>query len=311
MRKSAMKIKTTLATIALVLGTAMSAPSMAAYPEKPITLVCWSSSGSGHDLMARYIAKLGEKHLGQPIVVVNKKGGKGKVAMSYVLNQEPDGHVIMTNTRSMTKRLKQTGDSIAIDSFKYVSRVVKDPFVITVNKDSQFNNMNDLVAFAKANPNKIRIGGYSTKSVDEGLVQELEEKAGIDLNYIPYKGGKEPVVAVLGGHIDVAIANPGEMQANFEAGKLKVLGVASSERFSPFETAATLTEQGYPIVTEHWRGLMASRDVPDEVIAKLDDMIQKVVAEPEFKKFLASVNMYDGYLPSDAFNELVISQTKN
>ncbi|UTW11395.1 tripartite tricarboxylate transporter substrate binding protein [Marinobacterium rhizophilum] len=306
-----MKIKTTLAALALTLGAVISAPSMAAYPEKPITLVCWSSSGSGHDLMARYIAKLGEKHLGQPIVVVNKKGGKGKVAMSYVLNQEADGHVIMTNTRSMTNRLKKTGDSIAIDSFKYVSRVVKDPFVIAVNKDSKFNTITDLVAFARQNPNKVQIGGYSTKSVDEELVKELEAKAGIDLNYIPYKGGKEPVVAVLGGHIDVAIANPSEMLANFEAGKLKVLGVASSDRFSPFDEAATLTEQGYPIVTEHWRGIMASKDVPDEVVAKLNDMIQKVMAEPEFKKFLASANMYDGYLAGDAFGELVVSQTKN
>lgn len=306
-----MKMKKRLATVALALGAAISVPVLAAFPEKPITLVCWSSPGSGHDLMARYIAKLGEKHIGQPIVVVNKKGGKGKVAMSYALNQEPDGHVIMTNTRSMTKRLKKTGDAISIDSFKYISRVVKDPFVIAVNKNSPFNDVNDLVEFARNNPNKIKVGGYSTKSVDEGLVMELEDKAGIELNYIPYKGGKEPVVAVLGGHIDVAIANPSEMRANFDAGKLKVLGVATSVRISPFNDTATLREQGYPIVTEHWRGLMASKDVPDHVVRKLDDMIKKVVDEPEFREFLTGSNMYHGYLPSTQFEELIVSQTKN
>ncbi len=306
-----MKFRTTLAAIAFSLSVAATTPALAGYPEKPITLVCWSSAGSGHDLMARYIAKLGEKHIGQPIVVVNKKGGKGKVAMSYVLNSDADGHVIMTNTRSMTKRLKRTGDKIAIDSFKYVSRVVKDPFVIAVSKDSQFNNISDLIEFAKKNPNKIKIGGYSTKSVDEGLVKELEEKADIDLNYIPYKGGKEPVVAVLGGHIDVAIANPSEMLTNFNAGKLKVLAVASDDRFAPFEESATLTEQGYPIITEHWRGVMASKDVPDEIIVKLNDMINKVVAEPEFEKFLSGANMYNGYLPSTEFGELVNAQTVN
>ena len=306
-----MKLKTTLAAITLTLGAVVATPVFAGYPEKPITLVCWSSAGSGHDLMARYIAKLGEKHIGQPIVVVNKKGGKGKVAMSYVLNNDPDGHVIMTNTRSMTKRLKKTGDKIAIDSFKYVSRVVKDPFVITVSQDSKFNNISDLVEFAKNNPNKIKIGGYSTKSVDEGLVKELETKAGVDLNYIPYKGGKEPVVAVLGGHIDVAIANPSEMLTNFNAGKLKVLAVASDDRFAPFEQSGTLTEQGYPIVTEHWRGVMASKEVPDEIIAKLNDMISKVTAEPEFEKFLSGANMYNGYMPSGEFGDLVKAQTLN
>lgn len=301
-----MKFKSLLAAGVLLLSTSVFAD----YPEKPITLVCWSSTGSGHDLMARYIAKLGEKHIGQPIVVVNKKGGKGKVAMSYVLNQKPDGHVIMTNTRSMTKRLKKDGKGININSFKYISRVVKDPFVITVKDDSPFNNIADLVTFAKANPNKVKIGGYSTKSVDEGLVKELEAKAGIDLNYIPYKGGKEPVVAVLGGHIDVAIANPGEMMTNFKAGKLKVLAVASESRFAPFEDSATLSEQGYDIVTEHWRGVMASKDVPDEVVTKVNDMIAKVVEEPEFKKFLESTNMYNGYLNGEAFTTLVDEQTK-
>ncbi|WP_172378404.1 tripartite tricarboxylate transporter substrate binding protein [Vibrio sp. Vb339] len=304
-----MKLKNTLATVAFSLSAIISAPAMAAFPEKPITLVCWSSAGSGHDLMARYIAKLGEEHLGQPITVVNKKGGKGKVAMSYVLNQEADGHVIMTNTRSMTQRLKKTGDSIAIDSFKYVSRVVKDPFVITVAKDSPFNTVNDLVEFAKDNPNKIKVGGYSTNSVDEGLIRDLSNKAGVKLKYIPYKGGKEPVVAVLGGHIDVAIANPSEMMANFEVGKLKVLAVASEKRLAPFEQSATLQEQGYDIVTEHWRGVMASKNVPDEVVSKLDEAIKKVVADPEFTKFLASSKMYNGYLASDEFAELVVEQT--
>lgn len=306
-----MQIKRTLATVALALTTVVSAPAMAEYPTKPITLVCWSSAGSGHDLMARYIAKLGEKHIGQPIVVVNKKGGKGKVAMSYVLNQKSDGHVIMTNTRSMTKRLKKTGEGIAIDSFKYISRIVKDPFVIAVNKDSEFNNFSDFVAFAKANPNKIKIGGYSTKSVDESLAKDIEAAAGIDLNYIPYKGGKEPVVAVLGGHIDAVIANPSEMLANYQAGELKVLAVSAAARFAPFDNVGTLTEQGYPIVSEHWRGMMASKDVPDEVITKLNDMVAKVMEEEEFKQFLASSNMLNGYISSAEFTDSVNEQTAN
>jgi tripartite-type tricarboxylate transporter receptor subunit TctC len=310
-----MLINKTLATLALtistVVGTVIATPAMAAFPEKPITLICWSSAGSGHDLMARYIAKLGEKYIGQPIVVVNKKGGQGKVAMSYVLNSKPDGHVIMTNTRSMTERLKKTGGSIAIDSFNYVSRVVKDPFVIAVNADSPFNTIADLVKYAKANPNKIKIGGYSTKSVDEDLAKSLEAAAGIKLNYIPYKGGKEPVVAVLGGHIDATIANPSEMLTNYKAGALKVLAVSSEERFSPFDEVATLKEQGYDLVSEHWRGVMASKEVPAEVVTQLDEMVKSVMAEPEFKKFLSSANMLEGYLPGAEFEALVIKQTAN
>ena len=304
-----MKIKSLIAAGFLSAGVLFAAPAWAEYPDKPITLVCWSSAGSGHDLMARMIAKVGEKYIGQPMVVLNKSGGSGKVAMSYVLNQKTDGYVIMTNTRSMTTSLQGPSAGLSADDFKFVSRVVRDPFVITVGIDSPFNNIGDLVTFAKANPGVVTVGGYETKSVDESLIQDLEAAAGIDLNYIPYKGGKEPVVAVLGGHIEVAIANPSEMMTNFKAGSLKVLGLASDSRFAPFEAVATIQEQGYDVVTEHWRGVMAAGGVSDEVVSTLNDMLAKVVVDPEFVKFMENANMYNGYMESEKFTGLVKKQS--
>ena len=304
-----MNRKTLLLGIVCLAGAAMTGPVLADYPEKPVTLICWSSAGSGHDLMARMIAKVGEKYLGEPIVVVNKQGGSGRVAMSYVLNQKPDGHVLMTNTRSMTLRFREANARLSIDNFRYISRVVRDPFVIVVNKDSPFRTIDELFAHARANPNEVTIGGYSTRSVDESLVEELEAAAEIELNYIPYRGGKEPVVAVLGGHIDVALANPSEMITNYQVGNLRVLALASEERFPPFEDVPTLTERGYPVAPDYWRGVMAAKDVPDAVVDKWNAVLEQVVADPEFQEFLDNANMYDGYMPSEEFTELVRRQT--
>ncbi|NNE38413.1 MAG: hypothetical protein HKN08_08920, partial [Gammaproteobacteria bacterium] len=116
-------------------------------------------------------------------------------------------------------------------------------------------------------------------------------------------------VAVLGGHIEVAVANPSEMIANYEAGKLRVLALATGERFAPFEEAPTFTEKGYNVVTEHWRGVMASNQVPDDVVARIDDMLSKVVEHPEFKQFMTNANMYNGYLSGGPFADLVQRQT--
>jgi putative tricarboxylic transport membrane protein len=301
--------KTLLLGIVFLAGAAMTRPVLADYPEKPVTLVCWSSAGSGHDLMARMIAKVGEKYLGEPIVVVNKQGGSGKVAMSYVLNQKPDGHVLMTNTRSMTFLFPDPNGRLSIDDFRYISRVVSDPFVITVNKDSPFQTIDELIEHARANPKAVSVGGYSIRSVDENLVKQLEAAAGIELNYIPYRGGKEPVVAVLGGHIDVAIANPSEMIANYKAGSLRALAVATEERFPPFEDAPTLTELGYAVAPDYWRGVMAAKDVPDAVVDKWNKILEQVVTDPEFSEFLDNANMYNGYMPSEEFTELVRRQT--
>lgn len=304
-----MNHKTRLLAIAFLAGAVMTAPVLADYPEKPVTLVCWSSAGSGHDLMARMIAKVGEKYLGEPIVVVNKQGGSGRVAMSYVLNQRPDGHVLMTNTRSMTLRFGEANARFSIDDFRYISRVVSDPFVIVVNEDSPFQTIDELFEHVRANPNEVTIGGYSTQSVDESLVEELEAAAEIALNYIPYRGGKEPVVAVLGGHIDVALANPSEMITNYQAGNLRVLALASEERFPPFQDVPTLTERGYPVAPDYWRGIMAARDVPDAVVDKWSAVLEQVVQDPEFQSFLDNANMYDGYLPAREFGALVRRQS--
>lgn len=303
-----MKMKALLASVAILLVSTVTTVQ-AAYPEKPITLICWSSAGSSHDLMARVVAKISQEFLGQPVVVVNKEGGSGKVAMSYVLDQKPDGYTIMSNTRSMTELFPDTAGKLSIDDFKYVSRLVRDPFVVTVRQDSPFKTLEALIAHAKANPGKVTMGGFSVKSVDESLVKDFEAAAGIKFNYIPYKGGSEPVVAVLGGHIDAVVSNPGEVNANFKAGKLRVLALATETRFPPFEDVPTLKEKGYPIVTEHWRGLMVSNDVPDAIVARLNDAMIKVVAHPEFAQFLQNTNMYNGYMPGAEFVKLVKQQT--
>jgi tripartite-type tricarboxylate transporter receptor subunit TctC len=293
----------------LMLALLLSGSASAEYPEKPITLVCWSSAGSGHDLMARMIARIGEEYLGQPIVVVNKEGGSGKVAMSYVLGQKPDGYVIMTNTRSMTELFPDPNGRLNVNDFKYISNMVNDPFVLLVREDSPHQTLEQLIAYAKANPGKLTLGGYSTRSVDEGMVKDLEAAAGVDFNYIPYRGGSEPVIAVLGGHIDAAVANPSEMIANYQAGKFKVLALSTEKRFAPFDNVPTFTELGYPIVTVHWRGVMASNKVPDEIVQKLEDVLAKVVVNPEFLEFMENANMTNGYMPSQEYTKMVKMQT--
>jgi putative tricarboxylic transport membrane protein len=114
---------------------------------------------------------------------------------------------------------------------------------------------------------------------------------------------------VLGGHIDATVANPGEMIANYQAGSLKVLALASEERFTPFDDVPTLSELGYPVVSDHWRGVMTSKDVPDDIISKLDEVMAKIAVHPEFEQFLANTSMYNGYMSSEEFTQLVKSQT--
>ena len=116
-------------------------------------------------------------------------------------------------------------------------------------------------------------------------------------------------MAVLGGHIESVVSNPGEVNSHFQAGKLRVLALATESRFAPYEDVPTLKEKGYPIVTEHWRGIMVDKDVSEEVIAKLNEAMMKVTEHPEFAQFLKNTNMYQGYMPEADFTKLVQEQT--
>ena len=304
------KATSTLAIVLLAVCLFMQTDARAQYPDKPVTLVCWSGAGSGHDLMARMIARLGEEILKQPITVLNKTGGKGKIAMAYGLDKAPDGYTLLTLSRALTTVLTDPDADLNINRFSYVSRVVIDPYLIVVNKTSPFNTVQELIAYAKENPGKIKIGGYSVQSVDEKIIKKIMKETGTNMTYVPYKSGMEPVIAVLGNHLDAAVANPSEMLANYETGNVKVLATCSDKRFSPFLSAPTFNELGIDVVEEQWRGIMASKDTPLDIIEFLDKTIKEIIAEPEFQQFMKSSNMYDGYLSHNDFTALVKKQTE-
>ena len=304
------KVTSTLALILLAVCIFTQTDARAEYPDKPVNLVCWSGAGSGHDLMARMIARLGEELIKQPIAVLNKTGGKGKIALAYGLDKAPDGYTLLTLSRALTTTLVDPKSDLNIDRFTYISRVVVDPYVVLVNKTSPFNTLQELIAYAKENPGKIRFGGYSVQSVDEKIANKIMKETGTQMIYVPFKSGVEPVLGVLGMHLDVAVANPSEMLANYEAGKIKVLATCSDKRFAPFEDVPTFKELGFDVVEDQWRGIMASKDTPPEIVDFWDKTIKKIIAEPEFQKFMKSYNMYDGYQPHDVFTALVKKQTE-
>lgn len=189
---------------------------------------------------------------------------------------------------------------------EYVTRLQDDPYIWAVQGDSDFKSMDDLVAFAKANPGKLNVGGFGAKSAHHLAALTIAREAGIKVNWVPYEGGSEAVTALLGGHIDVANTNPGGVLEQVEAGKLRVLGIASEEPVEGLPDTDTFQDQGIDYVGSHWRGLVAKEGMPPEVLEKLEDALKEAYETESFQTLLEEQYVSPGWMPSDEFRDYVM-----
>ncbi|RSD29032.1 Bug family tripartite tricarboxylate transporter substrate binding protein [Mesobacillus subterraneus] len=279
--------------------------SKADFPNKPVTIIVNTNPGSSVDVMARKVASIGEKYLGQPIVVENKPGGDGAVAMGYVLNQKNDGYTLWAGTKTLVGALNTTLSHYKVDSFQPVIRIQDDPFALGVSKDSPFNNLDDLIMFAKENPGKVKIGGFGSTSAHTFAAYEFMDKASIEMTWIPFDAGSDGITNVMGGHIDVAHSNPSTMKQFVESGDIKILSVASEERLTDFPDVGTYKEQGIDFVDSQWRGLFVKGGTPNDIVNVLHDALKKTMEDPEFIEYMKTSNQYDGYMNPEEFQNSI------
>ncbi|NQW10191.1 MAG: tripartite tricarboxylate transporter substrate binding protein [Alphaproteobacteria bacterium] len=257
---------------------------LAAYPEKTITLICPYSAGGGGDTASRMIAKLAGEMMGVNINVENKTGGGATIGIGAVAKAKPDGYTIgFISTSPITIRphmMKAPYDPLT--DLSYIGQFVASSQPLVVLKDGQFKTLTDLVAYGKANPGKLR---WST-SVQRGgphlAVEAMFKAEGIDATYVPFKGGSKVLAALLGGTIDAAMISEGT-KATLD-GQTRILAEGTPNKNAVAPDAPILTDIGYPIAPAIFFGLAGPAGLPDDVLAKWDDVLAKVVQSEEFKK---------------------------
>ncbi|MED4017714.1 tripartite tricarboxylate transporter substrate binding protein [Sutcliffiella cohnii] len=275
------------------------------FPNKPINIIVNTNPGSSVDVMARTIAKIGEKYSDQPIVVENKPGGDGAIAMSYVLNQADDGHTVWAGTKTLVGALNTTLTHYSVDSFQPVIRVQDDPFALGVKADSPFNTLEDVINFAKENPGEITIGGFGSTSAHTLAAYQFMHTTGIEMTWVPFDAGSDGITNALGGHIDISHSNPSSFKQFVESGDLKILGIAAEERLPDFPDVATYKEQGVDMVDSQWRGLFVKGGTSEAIVEKLHDIFKQAIDDPEFVEYMTNTNQYFGYLTYKDFFESI------
>jgi tripartite-type tricarboxylate transporter receptor subunit TctC len=292
-------------------ATTEAAPAEAtavAYPTEKINLIVPFAAGGGTDAVARKVADMLKTELGQDIVVLNQVGGGGAVGMTDGSAKKADGYNVTFVTRELSWLYQMELAQITPDSFKAVALVNEDPAVILVKADSPYQTVQDLIADAKANPGKLKFGSTAKPNF---YLLALEINQGVKFNQIPYNGAAEALPALLGGHVDLTMMNPGEAIGQIQAGTLRPLAVASDVRFAGLPDVATFKELGIELVTGTWRGLAVPKDTPAEVVAVLEAATDKVVNSEDFKTFMAERSFGVRFLNSADFQKFMNDDSTN
>ncbi|MDA0720306.1 MAG: tripartite tricarboxylate transporter substrate binding protein [Proteobacteria bacterium] len=258
-------------------------------PDRPVEFVVQASAGGGSDLFARTMASIMAKEglVDVPINVVNKAGGSGAVAYSYVNTKKGDPHVIATATSSYLTTPIQGHSPVSYKDFINVAVLCVEDYVAVVRTESPYKTLKELVEAAKQKPNGIRIGGSSVGSSDNIIENRLEKAAGIQLNYIVFNSGGEANAALLGGSVDMAGPNPSEAAQLIAAGRLRPLAMLSPERLENWPDVPTAREQGYDVTLEQHRGVILPGGLTDQQSLYWQNVMVGLFKSEGFKKYMA------------------------
>jgi len=297
-----------LACLTLALGF----PALAAeYPTKPINLVIQYPAGGSTDLAARALAIGAKKYLGQPVICENKAGGGGTVGVALVAAKPADGYTIgiVTSSPAMAFHMGKLNFH-PISDLTPIMRWGNYLFGITVQSDSQFKTIQELIQYVKQNPEKLSYGSPGVGTPPHLAMEELSMVASIKFTHIPHKGIAENNTALLGGHI-AAVSDSSGWAPLVDAGKFRLLATWGDKRSDRYPQVPTIKEIGYDVVARSHLGVIGPKGIPKPIVAKLAEAFKKALDDPEFLSVMKKMDMPTYYLDTEGYEKYMRSDFEN
>jgi tripartite-type tricarboxylate transporter receptor subunit TctC len=294
--------------LALLLPTGVPAADEP-YPTRPIQIIVPFPPGGVADLVARPFAAAMEKHLKQPVVVVNKTGAGGAVGMQAAAVSKPDGYTLMVALSSISvmpevDALFGRPSTYKLKDFAPIGLLTADPTILVVRKESPWKSVAEFVADAKKRPNEIKYSSSGVYGTMHVAMEMFAHSAGIKLRHIPTGGGGPAVTSLLGGHVDSLSGGPNVSIPHLKAGTLRVLANWGNKRLAALPDTPTMQELGYKDVEFLiWSGFFAPVATPPAAIKILREATAKAVQAPEFKSAMEKMDTPIYYLDAPEFQK--------
>ena len=290
-----------------------NAQTAATFPSKPLKIIVPFGAGGIADLTARTVGTKMAELLGQPVVVENKPGAGGIAAGDLVAKSEPDGTtmLLMSNGTAVTASLFKSLPYDTAKDFATVSTLGFFDIALVTKADSPFKTMQDLLAFAKANPGKLNVGTINIGSTQNLAAELFKSTAGINVQIVPFNGTPAVITALRGGQIDAAVEILGPVKTQIDAKAINALAVFGLKRSVSLPNVPTARESGLPSMNAaSWNALAVSAKTPKDIVAKLHDAAATALASPDVKKRLADLGVEAGASSPEVLGELLKAEIK-
>ncbi|HSB68741.1 MAG TPA: tripartite tricarboxylate transporter substrate binding protein [Candidatus Methylomirabilis sp.] len=275
------------------------------YPTKPVEVVVGYPPGGGTDMIARAIADVAQKYVGQPLVINNKPGATGIIGSQYVASSKPDGYTLLVAGGSETVSVPhfKSLPFNPISDFDPIIRLMIERVAFYVKGENPWKTMQEFVADARRNPDRFTYATSGVGGIHHATVLVLEKRTGMRLSHVPHKGGAETLAAVAGGHVDVAMASPNEAYALVQGGRIRALANASLTRSPTEPNTPTLRELGYDVYIENQKGFVFPKGVPQPILQRLHDGLRKAWDDPQFRANADKLKLELAYLNGEEFRK--------
>ena len=276
--------------VLLALLVAAGAASAQPYPAKPVRLVVGFAPGGGTDLIARLLSQKLTERWGQPVVVENKLGASGNIAGELVAKSAPDGYTLLMafSSHASNAALSKLPFDIKRD-FSAITQVASGPAVVLANPALPAKTLGDLITYAKAHPGAIKYGSSGVGTPVHLAGELMQQRTGIEMLHVPYKGIALAMTAILAGDIQITYATPLSGAAHLKSGRLRALAVAAPSRFPSLPDVPTSAEAGLAgYEVDFWYALLGPAGMPGALVERIQRDVAAIVTAPEMKESLVA-----------------------
>ncbi len=286
------RISTIILSAILAMLAAVPPAFAADYPTKPVQIINQAAPGSGTDVLGRIVAEQMAPRLGQQAVIVSRPGAGGLIAAQAAAAAEPDGYTLYMPSSSALMVLPQTHRRLPFDfhrDFVSVGMIGTQPLLIAVSPNLGVSSLPELIALAKKQPGEILYAGNTPGTLPALTGVMLEQRADINLTFVPYPGYAAGLTDLKGGRISVIFESMSALAPAVQDGSVKLLAVASEQRLLQFPDVPTVAETLPGFVATGWLALLARTGTPDEIVKTLGAALRESLADPELKKKFADL----------------------
>jgi tripartite-type tricarboxylate transporter receptor subunit TctC len=299
MRKLLPQLCVAALTAALASSAGAQTNAKLPYPAKVVTLVTHSSPGAGSDVVLREMVKYLQRYINTTFIVENDEGGSGAKAVSLVAHAKPDGSMLYATTPTYILTSLLSKPTNTYRDLEPVVNVFTDSEIIFVRADSPYKTLKDLIDHARTA--RGRWGAANPGSLERQAAEQLKLAAKVNAAVVSHEGGGDMMINVLNGTLDMGVGEMDEIRAQYEAKKVRVLATFNGTRMPGLPDVPTVKESGYNVVLVKFRGLAGPKGLPPAITKVWDEAMQKVLADPEFKKSYESEDLVPHYLTHDQY----------